>query len=81
MGVSLYGVIRELWKTGWICHIFGRESLVFVEVEWSTLNGPWRRAVSFAFGCVVRMLVPSNHIRSPSLNIQYAMGYLVSCIS
>ena len=49
--VSLYGVIRELWKTRWIRHVFRRDSLVLVDVEWSTLNGLWRLAASFTLGC------------------------------
>lgn len=54
---------------------------MFVKVEWSTLNGPWCRAASFNFGCVVRMLVPYNHMSSPSLNICDGVFGLVHFIS
>ena len=49
-------------------HDLGRSSFVLVWVEYTTLNGPCLLGASFAFGCVVCMLVPSNHTRSPSVN-------------
>ena len=49
-------------------HNLGRVSLLLVAVEYMTLNGPCRLGASFAFGCVVCMLVPSSQTRSPSLN-------------
>ena len=54
---------------GCMCHDLGRVSLLLVAVEYMTLNGPCRLGASFAFGCVVCMLVPFNQTRSPSLKV------------
>ena len=50
-------------------HDLGMVSLLLVVVEYTTLNGPCRLGASFAFGCVVCMLVPSSQTRSPSLKV------------
>ena len=50
-------------------HDLGRISLLLVIVEYMTLNGPCRLGASFAFGCVVCMLVPSSQTKLPSLKV------------
>ena len=50
-------------------HDLGRVSLLLVAVEYTTLNGPCHLGASFAFGCVVCMLVHSSQMRSPSLKV------------
>ena len=66
--VSLYGVKRELWKTGWICQDFGRsQELIGVVVR--ILKGPRCLSVSLAFKCVVLTFVPFNQTNCPSLKV------------
>ena len=67
--VSLYGVRRELWKTGWIFQDLGRRSRELVGVVVRILKGPRHLSVSLAFGCVVLTLVPSNQTSCPSLKV------------
>ena len=50
-------------------HVLGNVSLQLTGYAVITLNGPWRFGASFAFGCVVWILVPSSHTKSPSLNL------------
>ena len=54
---------------GCMHHDLGRVSLLLVGVEYMTLNGPCCLGASFAFGCVVCMLVPSSQTKSPSLKV------------
>ena len=67
--VSLYGVRSELWKTGWMRHVFGRRRRELVGVVVRILKGPRRLSASLAFGWVVFTLVPSNQTSCPSLKV------------
>ena len=67
--VSLYGVRRELWKTGWIFQDLERRSQELVGVVVRILKGPRCLSVSLAFGCMVLTLVPSNQTSCPSLKV------------
>ena len=60
--VSLYGVRREVWKTSWIFHVGGSQSLYATLKTWAaTLKGPYH------FGAILgvrllgsRRFIPSN---------------------
>jgi hypothetical protein len=48
-GVSVYGVIRLVWKTGWMFHWVGSSSQTAIgEMILVILNGPWRRGANLA---------------------------------
>ena len=62
--VSVYGLSKELWNTGWIFICGGSSNLQLVGDAHRTLNGPYRRGASLALGWVVCRLVDSSNTMS-----------------
>src|SRR6266702_1917647 len=73
---STYREIKELWKTGWMCQVFGSWSLQLTPQVDRILKGPCCLGASLALGGVVWMLVPSNQTKSPILNSRNMVGDL-----
>ena len=74
--VSLYGEIRELWKTRWIYHDLGSWSLQLTPQEVNTLNGQGCLGASLALGYMVWTLVPLCQTKSSGLKLWVAIGFL-----
>ena len=66
--ITLYGVRRLAWNTGWIFHCGGSCSLYMIgDSTCMILDGPCHLGASLAVEWLVLMFIPSNHTISPCM--------------